>query len=309
MTVEFKFDISYRYWECSILAKAEKDEARRKLIWSHWNEPELAGIPEIQCGYYRIRRGLKGARVYRPVAIISDPDIGHRVMIGGQWEPDPKAFWERHAVFIEPISYEDYVYADTYGRWPGDIPGSALVVDHNADDPGALFRDEMILLTMEAEEFLAKEVDGQEMNQVLADKLANWRERIGKASATAAEMLDDEVRPSRDIVNARRALWKPRIDDAEVIADRIKAALTPFLAAQAAAGLDTKVGGQGGRKMSLRQVWYGVITDWDAAIESLKEHPKLRVVVQEIADSNARSKELRQEELPGIAYTTRDAAV
>ncbi len=306
----FQYDVAFRYWECSVLAKSEKDEAKRREIWSHWEGEELAGLPvEIQPGYYRVRRGPKGARIFVPVAILPDATWGTRVLMRGRWVDGPAAFWERHSMFIEPVTYSDYHYAEQNGRWPGDIGGSALSYNSNAQDPDADFRDGLLLLAMEVEEFIEKVVGEAVKDRETADKLGNWRQRLADGATKAEELRRAHTDPLNAQVKGINELWRPAVDEVTAIADRVKALLTPYLIELAAADLDTKVGGQEGRRVSLREEKYAEITCWKRAALALHQHPKVRETIQKVANANARSKEFGKEKMPGIIYKTRGKAV
>lgn len=59
-------------------------------------------------------------------------------------------------------------------------------------------------------------------------------------------------------------------------------------------------GHYGSRKSSLRTTYHAVITDYDKALDHLRDHPKMTDLVQELADAWARSPELRKKTIPGV---------
>jgi hypothetical protein len=285
---------AFRYWECSIAASRAKAPEERAAIWAHFTEPCPVMTPKVQCGYYRLRRGQKGERRFVPVAIWERGDVPV-LKIDGEMKPDPAAFWERNCAWIEPVSYDDYQYAEEHGRWPGDIQETAPRLGHNADDggeaSGAQFRDQLIDLVGKVEAFIAKEVGPAVAERVIADKLANYREMLALAKKSAESALKEEVAQIKLAVEDRKELWRPALSATDGAVERIRTLLTPWMQAQVAQGLDVKIGGQAGRKMSQRPYWSATITDWGKAVRHFEGHPKLRAVVQELADAAARGKE------------------
>lgn len=263
-------------------------------------------IPKVQCGYYRLRLGQKGARRYAPVAIWQDMrDASHFLLkIDGEMKPNASAFWERCCAFIEPVSYEDYQYAEEHGRWPGDIQEAAPEMGHNLDgggaDSGAQFRDQLIDLVGKVEAYIAKEIGDCVADRVAADKLANYREMLGLAQKGAALALKEELAQMKLAIDERKDLWRPALEATEAAVERIRALLTPWMQAQAAEGGEVRVGGQRGRKMSMRPYWRARIDDWGMAVEHFADHPKVRAVVQELADAAARAKE--KEPIEGVEF-------
>mgnify|MGYP001083385542 CR=1 FL=1 len=303
MTFTPKHAAPFRYWECSIAASRAKTAEERAAIWAHFTEPDPVMFPKVQCGYYRLRRGKKGERRYVPVAIwethfgsAPHPEMPPlcRLKIDGEMRPDAAAFWERNAAFIEPVPYEDYQYAEENGHWPGDVETSAAPLGHNLDgegaDQGALARDQIIDLVGKIEAYITKEIGAVVPDRVAADSLANYREMLGLAHKGAQAILKEEVAQMKLAIDERKELWRPALEAAESAVERIRALLTPWMQVQAAEGSSVKVGGQRGRKMSMRPHWSARIDDWGMAIAHFAEHPKLRAVVQELADAAARAK-------------------
>jgi hypothetical protein len=302
---------AWLYWECSIAASRAKTPAERTAIWAHFTEPDPVMIPKIQCGYYRLRRGQKGARRYVPVAIWALGDRPDEVplyalKIDGEMKPNASEFWERNAAFIEPVSYEDYQYAEEHGHWPGDVETGLPPLDHNALDQGALFRDQLVELATKIEAYITKEVGTSVADRVVADTLANYREMLGLAQKGAADTLKEELSQMKLAMAERKELWRPSIEAAKAAVERIRGLLTPWMQAQAAEGADVKIGGQRGRKMSMRPYWRARIDDWGMAVEHFADHPKVRAVVQELADAAARAKE--KEPIEGIEFVNEGRA-
>jgi hypothetical protein len=287
-----KFGREFRYWELSIAASRAKEESERAAIWAHWTGPDPVMHPKIQCGYFRLRRGVKGARRFVPVAIWKHAeDLLYYVKVENDMHSRPDEFWERNGQWIEPVSFEDYNFAVENGQWPGDIDAEAPRYDHNADNGGAKFRDDLIELVGKVEAFIAKEVGPAVADRVMADKLANWREALGLAQKTADTQLAEEIAHLKTAIAERKELWRVPIEAAKTAVERIRTLLTPWMQAQVAQGLDVKIGGQAGRKMSQRPYWSAIVTDWGKAVRHFEGHPKLRAVVQELADAAARGKE------------------
>lgn len=302
---------AWRYWECCIAA-SRAPAAERAAIWAHFTEPDPVMIPKVQCGYYRLRRGQKGARRVVPVAIWQDmrtPSDFH-VKIDGEMARGAAAFWERNCAFIEPVSYEDYQYAEERGHWPGDIQEAAPEMGHNLDgegeDSGARFRDQLVDLVGKVEAYIAREVGDEVADRVAADKLANYREMLGLAQKGAEKALEEELAPAKLLIAERKELWLPALEAVESAVEAIRALLTPWMQAQAAEGQPVKIGGQRGRKMSQRTYWSARVDDWGLAIAHFSGHPKLRALVQELADSEARSK--TKEPIEGVEFISEGRA-
>lgn len=299
---------AWRYWECSIAASRAKP-AERAAIWEHFTEPDPVMIPKIQCGYYRLRRGQKGERRFVPVAIWERGN-GFLLKIDGEMKPSPEAFWERNCAWIEPVSYEDYQYAEENGHWPGDIQETAPRMGDNLDDCGAAsgaeFRDQLIGLVGKVEAFIAREVGDHVADRVVADKLANYREMLGLAKKGAGAALKEEIAQIKLVIEDRKELWRPAIEATDGAVEAIRGLLTPWMQAQVAEGLEVKIGGQRGRKMSMRPYWRARIDNWGMAVEHFADHPKVRAVVQELADAAARAKE--KEPIEGIEFVNEGRA-
>jgi len=289
-----KHSAAWCYWECSIAASRVKTAEERAAIWAHFTEPDPVMIPKVQCGYYRLRRGQKGERRFVPVAIW---ERGGAVVlkIDGEMQANVAAFWERNCAWIEPVSYDDYQYAEENGQWPGDIQETAPRLGDNLDDggeaSGAQFRDQLIDLVGKVEAYIAREVGPVVADRVVADTLANYREMLGLAKKGAEVALKEEVAQIKLVIEDRKELWRPSIEAVDGAVEAITTLLTPWMQTQAAEGLEVRIGGQKGRKMSPRTYWSAKITDWDKAMESYKNHPKVRALVQDLADAQARSKD------------------
>src|SRR3989304_4622909 len=307
MTFTPKHSAAWRYWECSIAASREKTVEERAAIGAHFTDPDPVMIPKVQCGYYRLRRGQKGERRVVPVAVWGRGGGGGGqsagrggggavvLKIGGEMQANVAAFWERNCAWIEPVSYDDYQYAEENGQWPGDIQETAPRLGDNLDDGGAAsgpqFRDQLIDLVGKVEAYIAREVGPVVADRVVADTLANYREMLGLAKKGAEVALKEEVAQIKLVIEDRKELWRPSIEAGDGAVEAIRTLLTPWMQAQAAEGLEVRIGGQKGRKMSPRTYWSAKITDWDKAMESYKNHPKVRALVQDLADAQARSKD------------------
>jgi hypothetical protein len=306
-----KHSVAFRYWECAVAASRARTAEERAAIWAHFPEPDPVMLPKVQCGYYRLRRGQKGARRYVPVAIWVHPHMdGFALKIDGEMKPGPEAFWERNCAFIEPVSYEDYQYAEENGHWPGDIQEGAPEMGHNLDGEGAvdsaLFRDQLIDLVGKVEAYITREIGDCVTDRVVADKLANYREMLGLAQKGAENTLKEEVAQMKIAIAERKELWRPALEAAGSAVERIRALLTPWMRAQADEGSSVKVGGQRGRKMSMRPYWRARIDDWDLAIAHFAGHPKVRSAVQELADAAARGK--TKEPIEGVEFVNEGRA-
>lgn len=67
-----------------------------------------------------------------------------------------------------------------------------------------------------------------------------------------------------------------------------------------------KVSGGYGRTTSLRTVWHAEITDYDKAFEHFKDHPKMRDLVETLANERARSAD--KIEVPGVEFKSEQKA-
>lgn len=286
-----KHSAAFRYWECAIAASRAKPE-ERAAIWAHFTDPDPVMTPKVQCGYFRLRRGQKGDRRFVPVAIWERGDVPV-LKIDGEMKPNAAAFWERNCAFIEPVTYEDYCHAEEHGSWPGDVETGAAPLRRNLDSEGeaggAEFRDQLIDLVGKVEAYL-KQIGPEVTDRVVADTLGNYREMLGLAQKGATEALKEEVSQMKLAIAERKELWRPSIEAAAGAVETIRTLLTPWMRVQASQGAPVKVGGQRGRKMSQRTYWSARIADWDKAIAHFSGHPKLRALVQDLADSEARSK-------------------
>lgn len=303
-----KHSAAWRYWECSVAASRAKPE-ERAAIWSHFTEPDPVMTPKIQCGYYRLRQGQKGARRFVPVAIWERGETP-ALKIDGEMKPNADAFWERNCAWIEPVSYEDYQYAEEHGHWPGDIQETVPRMGDNLDDCGAAsgaeFRDQLIDLVGKVEAYLLKEIGPEVADRVAADTLANYREMLGLAQKGAEQALKEELSQMKIAMEERKELWRPAIEATKGAVEAIRALLTPWMQAQAAEGGSVKIGGQKGRKMSMRPYWSARVDDWEGAVAHFAGHPKLRAVVQDLADSAARSKEKKP--IAGVEFVSEGRA-
>ena len=135
---------------------------------------------------------------------------------------------------------------------------------------------------------------------MVADTLANYREMLGLAQKGAADTLKEELSQMKLAMGERKELWRPAMEAAAAAVERIRGLLTPWMQAQAAEGADVKIGGQRGRKMSMRPYWRARIDNWEMAVEHFADHPKVRAVVQELADAAARAKE--KEPIEGVEF-------
>ena len=288
-----KHDEDYRYWELAVAARGQSPE-RAAEIWSHWTHPDPIMHGPPQCGYYVVRR--KGRRI--PVALYYSVADEMLALIGRtDLQGDAQRIWDWCG--RAPISYEEYKYWEEHGRFADEVEVAAPEYDHNAEDPGADFRDQLIDLVGKVEKFIAS-AGPVITDDAIAGQLANYREMLSLAHKGAELHLKDEITGMQQQIAHRRELWAPPIDAVEEVMGKIKALLTPWMQAQKDAGRPTKVGGQSGRRMSLRTHWTARIDDWDAALEFFKGNPKVRQLVQQLANEFARSR--RGVEIEGVTY-------
>jgi hypothetical protein len=293
-----------RYWECAIAARNAADDEDRRKIWAFCAIPDpLHQQPAPQCGYWKVRWSVAGARIWKPAAIWLDGEemVGS---VGTQRQGDLDRLWQRCG--SEPISYETYSYALKHGHFPGEIDAVAPQLDNYADDPGAKLRDDLIELIGKVELYIKS--CGEPLTQEAADSLANYLDMIRLAEKTAGETLKAEIAEQKAEIARRQEIWALPIDAAQTMAKRLRDLLTPFLRGKKAVGQDAKVGGQAGKRVSLRTVWRARVTDWDKVMVEFHNDPRVRELIQKILDACARSKDRDTIKIDGAEYYEEDTA-
>jgi hypothetical protein len=259
----------------------------RRRIWTFWSGADPLMHPAPQCGYWKCRWSVGGVKVWKPVAIWMDEGtmLGS---VGTQLQSDLDRLWQRCGA--DPITYETYKYAFENGHFPGEVDSALLPqLDNYADDPGAKLRDGLIELVGKVEKYIKS--CGDPLTEEAAISLANYLDMIRSAETTAAKALLSEISEQKAEMARRRALWSSPMEAASEMAARLRDLLTPFLRAKKALGQDTKIGGQAGKRVSLRSVWRARVTNWDLVMAEYHNDAAVRELIQKLLDARARSKD------------------
>lgn len=260
--------------------------------------------PKPQCGYWKVRWSVGGVKVWRPVAIWMDDGemIGS---IGTSRQSDLDRLWQRCGA--DPITYETYKYAFENGHFPGEVDSTILPqLDNYADDPGAKLRDELIELVGKVEKYI--KTCGDPLTEEAAGSLANYLDMIRMAETMAGKVLLSEISEQKAELARKRALWAGPIDAAAEMASRLRELLTPFLRAKKALGQDTKIGGQSGKRVSLRSVWKAKVTNWDLVMAEYHNDAAVRELIQKLLDARARSKDREGLAIAGAEFFEEEIA-
>lgn len=300
--MKFAFAEHYRYWELCILALKTRDERERARIWAQWTapDPKLHGPP--QCGYYKRRLGGRWVPVHIDQA-------GHgelTIRIDNRTPTTLSAAGEKIWDYCEPIDYETYAFAFSRGKFPGELDEAPPRPDHNLQDPGADYRDQMIDLIGRIEAALKEIADrGEPITREQADSLANYLDMIRMAQKAAQEMCADELAEAKAHIKARRELWAPAIDAADDIGKRIKTIISPFLDKNP----EVKLGGQAAKRISRRLVWRARVIDWEKVYAEFFNDPDVRELITKKLDAYARSKDRENIQIDGAEYYSEGVAV
>ena len=173
-----------------------------------------ADIP--QPGYYKLRRGKDGP--YQPVAIWrKDGNLVGRV--AGEMV-DPLSVWTWCA--DKPVSKDAAKQAFETGAWPGDV-----AIGHNSGDMS--LADEIADARLQAIMWLKKT---GVTDKTTMDMAANYRARLLDLSKKADAERDAKVRPHLDAQREINGIYKPLVDGAKADADKIRDALSKYMAAE-----------------------------------------------------------------------------
>ena len=270
------------------------------------------GVPQV--GFYKMRRSKNAP--WLPVAIWSkDGTLVCRV--AGEMK-DPNEVWTYCCG--NPVNKADAKHAFETGSWPGDVPGIG-------DNSGDLSLAEDIEDTATQAKAWLKKTTIQ--SKVECDMAANWRTKLLDLKKRAEAEHKAEKAPHLEAGRAVDAKFKPIIETADDAANALRRVLTSYMAAEeaklrAAAELERKAaeeaarqakaaaaakgqpepedvplplpepakvqaGGQRGRKVGLREITKYVMTDYEAALAHVKEHPDVRAAVEKVAAAMARA--------------------
>lgn len=288
--------------------------------YAYWHGA-LAGTPpeltagRAEPGFYRNRRR---DGTWEAVAIWRTPD-GKLVVKFGAGTPICMETPEKEEDFCyrtfawvckNPVSQEAYNHHREHGRWPDDAPPPPVLSNLPAD------AFEALKMTIEAE--LQELLNELKRHPITTDedatRYANWRIRFDASWKQAESLRRDEKKAHDDAAKAVQAKFLPVLGTADqgkkVISDalnrfaqdkRLKTqeAQAKMLEAAKAVGVEnpealiaappkTEVKTVG-KKMTEVITWSAEIIDYDQALQALKDHPKLRDLVQSLADAAARS--------------------
>jgi hypothetical protein len=292
----------------------------------------VAGKPVVinegapQSGYYKTRTRKDGP--WAPVAIWTVN--GKQVCRVGNEQRDPASVW----VFCagHPVSKDAAKHAFETGTWPGDAPeighnsgdlslaeqiteyaSMALawlkktgIKDKVTADTAANYRAKLNELKKEADNARTTEkAPHMAAAKAVDDK---WRVPIAEATAAAEDiraaltqfMVAEEKR-LRAEQDAQRKAEEERIarERAEKMASDPIAAMTdpePELPV-APEPVKVQAGGQRGRRTGLKTVTVYEITDYEAALSHVKNHPDVVAAVEKVAKAQAKTGAV----VPGVA--------
>lgn len=172
-----------------------------------------------QPGYYRLRQSRDGP--WLPVAIwYKGDDLVCRV--AGE-QRDPLDVWTWCAK--NPVAKDAARHAFETGSWPGDVPSIG-------DNSGMLsIPEEIDDVVQQASDWLRKTPIA---DKTAADTAANWRVKLLDLSKQADAQRAAEKKPHDDAAKAIQAKWKPFIDVATDVANKLRDALTAYMRAEEA---------------------------------------------------------------------------
>jgi hypothetical protein len=271
-----------------------------------WWQDALAGVVrpiterDPQPGFYR-RRSVRGGP-WAAVAIYRNDAGDIQCAVGIEYEAtDATLVWLECARF--PVSEDAYrTCCANDGQWPGSLPDEqpALIGDNQPPETDLPTR------IQEAIERAKGFISGRKIeSEADANRCEAMKHELADLAKEADAKRDVEVRPHLEAQRSVNGLWKPLIEAAEAMKKTVIAATKPYLEAREAerkaaaaaaisrgtegARYDTKgsTSGMSGKRIGLRTVTRAVITDYDAALMSFKEHPDIRALVQKLADKVA----------------------
>lgn len=242
---------------------------------------------------------------------------------------------EKYLDFIEgpwarciAVSNDDYEQAISAGTWPDGTPTRSQIVGrhgrigHNSQpDDFEVLKSNLEELLREADKIVA---GGAAKDQGAADFAANLKKRLTVAQKRAENTLKAEREPIDKALQEVRGKWTPWIDGAKVRVSRIRDLVeAPYLKAEKAkAAAEAKArtesagapvearkvsAGSKGAKTVLKAYWRAEITDYDVALQALKDHPNVRGAVETIANAAARS--AARVAIAGVKFISEDKAV
>lgn len=295
--------------------------------WAWWTNA-LKGIfgdisaDEPKTGFYRSRRADKqsGAVTFAPVAYWYKEDGTLRCQIDGKDVPDLTAREAWPYVSRRPISHELFTAVRAGAPWP-DL--NDVVIGHNnapVDDTEEAIRERLDDLEREAERLLKA---GAATDQAAADQASDLANTFGELQNKAIALHKAEKQPHLDAGRTVDNKWFGLRDRADDLKKKLKAiVVNPWLnkksqeadaakraALQAGAPLETVAetrvtAGSSKRSTGLRTYYFAEITDRAALFESLKHHPGVIALIEQIANDAAK----KQVALPGCVVKSEKRA-
>ena len=282
----------------------------------HWENP--------QPGLYRARLLKNGP--FKPIRIwLVDAERkptrtwSEGCIVAGTVDGQPATFEElvHRWQYCEPVSKSDFEAYLKDGRWPGEI----AEIGHNSGD---LSLADEVKQVAELQKAWIEKTPVQ--SKVVADEGANRKGRMLEMKRRIEAEREEKIRPHLDAQRQINAEYKPLIEAIDATVRALKAHYEPFLkaeedriAAEAAAarrkaeeeakavGLDprgvqveppapVKIGGQVGRRSSLRTVTRYGFSDYKLTLQAMMNEPEVIEAVLKVATRRARAGET----IPGL---------
>lgn len=265
---------------------------------------------EPQSGYYRGKRKDKatGAVTFQAVAYWRDTQTGAlRCHLNGRDLDEQRALELWPFVADRPVP-EDWYFGVLDGKpWP-DV--NEAVAGHNQappDDSAEAIQERIEDLAREAAR-LVEDAEKAPLTKEACDHASDLANTFGELEAKTKSLHQIAKAPHLEAGRAVDGKWFPLRDRAAQLKAMLKAkVVTPFLkklaeerqkaaSAAIAAGAAPEelpptrvVAGSSKRSTGLRTFTSARVTDWDALLAHLKEHPDIRAEAQRIADAAAKA--------------------
>jgi hypothetical protein len=294
--------------------------------WEWWRNA-LKGVfgtmhaDEPATGFYRSRRKDKQtAEVTFQTVAYWYKDGKLRCQIGGKDVDDLVAREAWPYVSRRPITHVLFIAVCHGEPWP-DL--NEAVEGHNrapVDDSIEAIQERIDDLAREAERMLTA---GAAQDQATSDQASDLANTFSELQAKIVNLHKAEKAPHLEAGRTVDKKWFGLRDRADDLKARLKAVVvTPWLRKKDAEANAAKVAaitagkpaeaapevrvtaGSTKRSTGLRTYYFAEITDKTALLESLKDHPRVVAVLQEIADEAAK----KQVALPGCAVKSEKRA-
>jgi len=280
-------------------------------------------------GYYKLRKGKEGPwlpvaiwthegkLVCRVGAERRDPldvwtysaknpvskEAAKAAFATGEWPGDVAGIGDNSRDLTLAEQIKDY--AEQALGW---LKSAGGVKDKAGSDKAANYRAELIRLAKEADK--QRETEKRPHDEAAKAVQAKWKpvveEAQGAADALRAEltrwMRNEEAKAQAEAAAKHRAeqeriaAERRRIEDEQaklMREDPIAALTSPAVELPAMpepmAPVRVQAGGQRGKKASLRTITKWVVSDYEAALAALKDHPTVREAVEKVAAQQAKA--------------------